>query len=263
VGQIRTIGVMALLATAAMLAMAGTAGATQLDYPFNSSNEGWQVNQDPAGSNFMPAMFRATGGNPGGRLTVTDTGSDDGCPNPGPGDPPCELVTFYSPFVAPLTSNYGGIASFDLRSSVDPQFAAEFLLLAEGSQYLDGLITETPGTGYHHLSINLTEAGSWFVCPYAGGSCSRPSQTQFVSLITATDEVAVIADVGPNGTSETYDLDNVVVTEGGGLPPPAGGPPTAKKHKKCKKKRNRAATAKKGKCKKKRKRRTAVAALRG
>ena len=84
-----------------------------------------------------------------------------------------------------------------------------------------------------------------------------------MGLIAATDVVAVIADVGPDGTGETYDLDNVILTDGGPLPqlPPPGNssPPTAKK-KKCKKHKKRAAAAKK-KCKKKP--RAAASAFRG
>src|SRR5206468_402478 len=103
---------------------------------------------------------------------------------------------------------------FDLRSSVNPAFAAEFLLLAQGSEYLDGLIPESIGTDYHHLSIQMDETANWAVCPYLGGTCAPPSKAQFMSLIAATDEVAVIVDVGPDGTGETYDLDNASLTDG-------------------------------------------------
>jgi hypothetical protein len=258
-GLIRTIGVAVLLSAAALLAMAGTAGATPLDYTFDSTNQGWLQSQNN-GTTITTAGFQSTGGNPGGRLTAKDSGAEDGCST---GTTPCNLFTFYSPFVLPLGANFGGTASFDLRSSVNPAFAAEFLLLATGPQYLDGLISESTGTGWHHLSIQLDTSANWAVCPYAGGDCSPPSQPDFKSLIAATDEVAVIADVGPDGTGETYDLDNVSLTDGIPGPPPAPPAPSApvQKHKKCKKKKNRAAAAKKGKCKKKR--RAAASALRG
>ena len=253
VGPNRTISVVALLVAAAVLAMAGTASATALEYTFSGNNEGWQMTQNQAAGPQGPAGFQASGGNPGGRLTAKDSGPETGCPN----SDPCQLLTFYSPFVSPLGANYGGTASFDLRSSVNPAYAAEFILLAEGPDYLDGVISESTGTGYQHLSIPLNETANWAVCPYAGGTCGPPSQAQFKSLIATTDMIAVIADVGPNGTTETYDLDNVSLTDGGPqLPPPI------QKPKKCKKrKHHRAAVAKKGKCKKKR--RAAASALRG
>jgi len=257
-GRIRTISVFMLLVAAAILSMAGSASATPLSYTFSSNNQGWMQSQDN-GNTITSAGFQSSGGNPGGRLTARDTGAEDGCAT---GTTPCDLLTFYSPFVSPLGANYGGTASFDLRSSVNPAFAAEFLLLAEGPEYLDGLISESTGTGYHHLSIQLDESANWAVCPYVGGACTAPSQAQFKGLIAATDEVAVIADVGPDGTNEIYDLDNVSVTDGGPqLPPPVQ--PPHKKPRKCKKKHHRAAAAKKkGKCKKK-KRRAAASALRG
>ena len=188
----------------------------------------------------------------------------------GPPVDPCQLLTFYSPFVPFLGANYGGTASFDLRSSVNPEFAAEFLLLAEGTDYLDGLIPESSGTGYHHLSIQMDETANWRVCPYAGGSCSPPSQLQFIGLIATTDTMALIVDVGPDGTGETYDLDNVSLTNGGPLPPPPppppppphppgnGSPPMT--NKKCKRKHKKRAVAAK-KCEQTR--RAAASGFRG
>ena len=98
----------------------------------------------------------------------------------------------------------------------------------------------------------MDETANWAVCPYAGGGCTPPSQAQFMSLIGASDEIAVIADVGPDGTGETYDLDNVTLTDGG-PPPPTAAPRTQAQEvqeaeqetcrggKKCKKKRRAAA----------------------
>jgi hypothetical protein len=230
-GPIRTISVFALLAVAATLAMAGTAGATSLEYTFSGGNQGWQQSQDN-GNTVTGAGFQSSGGNPGGRLSAKDSGAETGCET---GTTPCDLLTFFSPLVQPLGANYGATASFDLRSSVNPAFGAELLLLPTGTEYLDGLIAESTGTGWHHLSIQLNETANWAVCPYAGGTCSAPSQAQFITLLTASDQVAVIADVGPDGTGETYDLDNVIVTDGGPLPPPpqGGSPPSNKKPKKC------------------------------
>jgi hypothetical protein len=249
-GLIRTISVVALLAVATVLATAGTAGATSLQYTFSSGNQNWLQSQDN-GNTVNAADFRSSGGNPGGRLTARDSGAETGCAADAT---PCDLLTFFSPIVPALQANYGGTASFDLRSSVNPMFGAELLLLPTGPEYLDGLIPETTGTTWHHLSIQIRETANWAVCPYAGGTCSAPSLGQFLSLIAASDQVAVIADVGPDGTGETYDLDNVVLSDGAALPPapPPGGPPPSKKPKKCKKKHKRAAKIKK--CKKKKKR---------
>jgi hypothetical protein len=256
VGQIRRIGVVALLVTAAALAMAGSAGATPLSFTFDSSNQGWLQNQDQASTNFLPAGFQPTGGNPDGRLTARDSGAEGGCPDAAP----CQLLTFYSPVVPSMGANYGGTGSFDLRSSVPPAHAAELLLLASPPNYLDGFISETVATTYEHLSIPLSETATiggraaWEVCPYAGGACVPASQPDFRNLIAHTDGIAVMVDVSENGTGETYDLDNVTLTDGPSPPPT----PLPRKHKKCKKKHKKHAAAAKKKCKKKRR-----AALRG
>jgi hypothetical protein len=255
-GLIRRITASMLLTGAAALAMSGTASATPLSYTFDSNNQLWQQKQDQASTNFVPAGFLASDGNPGGHLTAKDSGAETGCSTGGT----CQLLTFFSPFVTPLGANYGGTASFDLRSrDVNPAFGAELLLLPPGPLYLDGLLPETTGMTYHHLSIVLNETANWAVCPYAGGTCAPPSQTQFKDLISASDEFAVMADVGPDGTGETYDLDNVTLTDG---PPPAPAPAPMPK-KKCKKKHSHKAAAAKKKCKKKKHRRAASARFRG
>jgi hypothetical protein len=256
------------LAVVALLATAGSASATSLSYTFDFGNQGWTQKQDVASATFLPAGFVAKGGNPGGHLSAVDTGEESGCPDASP----CETLAFYSPFVPTLGANYGGTGSFDLRSAdVNPEFGAELLLLPSGDTYLDGFIPESPGKSYHHLSIPLNETArvtgklSWAVCPYAGGACSAASREQFQGLLGSSDVIAVIVDVGPNGTGETYDLDNVTLTDAPPQPPAPPGPP-AKPKKKCKKKKkhgHHASAAKKCKKKKKKHRRAAVASFRG
>jgi hypothetical protein len=261
-GRFKVIRVFMLLAVVAALASAGSASATPLDFTFDSNNQSWLQNQDQASTNFVAAGFQSTGGNPDGHLTAKDSGAEGGCPDAAP----CQLLTFYSPVVPSLGANYGGTASFDLRSSVLPAHAAELLLLSSPPNYLDGFIPETVATTYEHLSIPLSETATisgnpaWEVCPYAGGACTPASHGDFMSLIARTDGIAVMVDVSANGTGETYDLDNVALTDG----PPQAPPPPPQKHKRCKKKRHshkghRASAAKK--CKKKR--RAATSFVRG
>lgn len=230
-GQSRNLLRVTLLAAAGVLLTCGSAGATSLSYTFDSDNQGWQQSQE--GNSYSPAGFQPTGGNPGGRLTAVDTGRETGCP----GLTDCNLLYFASPTKLPHL-DYGSVASFDLRSSVSPSFAAELLLFPNGPNYLDGLIAETGGTTYHHLSITLAESSNWSVCPYAGGTCTAATKKSgFRGLIASSDQIAVMADVGPNGTGERYDLDNVTLTDGPtpAAPPPHPVPqPTKKKNKKKK-----------------------------
>ncbi len=243
-----------LAACALALGPSASASATPLSYTFDSGNQGWEQNQDQANSStLLPAGFLATGGNPGGHLDARDSGAENGCPN----NDPCELLTFYSPIVTPLSANYNGLASFDLRSSAAPTTSAEVWLLAAGDSYLDGFLPSPTGSNYNHFSIPLSETANWRICPYSGGTCPRPSRQQFKDLIGATDQVAVMVDIaspGADGTGETYYLDNVTLTEA--APTPA---PPAPQKKKCMKKKRSAAGGKK-KCKKKR---SAAGALRG
>src|SRR5262249_56927518 len=110
----------------------------------------------------------------------------------------------------------------------------------------DGLIPEAAGKTYHHLSISLADTArngsdpAWAICPYLGGNCTPPTQQQFKDLIAASDELAVMADVGPDRTGENYDLDHGTLTDG--PLPPAVVPPA---HKSKNKHKKRAAAAKK------------------
>jgi hypothetical protein len=241
-----------LLAFVIALGLSGSAAATPLSYTFDWDNQGWFQNQDQSSNNFVTAGFEPTGGNLGGHLSAEDMGSDSGCPS----GIPCNSLTFYSPSVPMhFGANYGGTASFDLRSSVSPMYAAEFLLLPDGPKYLDGLVPEDLGTDWHHLSIPLKETAGWSVCSYSTGNCSTPSsQTVFKNMLAASNQVAVMVDVGPNDASrETYDLDNVSLTDGPVTPAPS----------KCKKKKRHAAAAKKKSCKKKKGKRHTATLVRG
>ena len=125
-GSIRMVGVIALLATAAILSFAGSAGAVPLDYTFTSNNQGWQQSQDNGKTlRPQPDSHRAAA-TPAGASPPGTRGSEDRLLRHG--TDPCNLLTFYSPFIdEKLGANYGGTASFDLRSSVTPAIRSRAL----------------------------------------------------------------------------------------------------------------------------------------
>jgi hypothetical protein len=231
--------------TVAFLASALPAAAQPLSWNFDDAatmQQGWGQSQD-GGANIGPTGWVASDPfNPTGHLTGTDSGAETGCATQ---TAPCLIFYFESPPLSGgLAGNYGGIAAFNLRSSVSPAFASELVIRSSSMQaLLAGRIAETSGTDYHHLMIGLTEAAGWSYC---AGSCTPASQAQFKSVLASADSIAVNADVGPSGTGETMDLDNVALTDG----TPGQ---VVKKKKKCKKKKKHRAAAAKKKCKKKRK----------
>jgi hypothetical protein len=245
-------GAAGLLAMTAVLALPAIASASPISQTFDTGNQGWGVSQNSGQIvDAGPTDWIGSGGNPGGHLTATDTGADSGCAPAGPGSP-CNILYFESPplVVGGLAGNYGGTASYDLRSSVSPGFASELIIgsTSKGA-LLSGVVPETAGTTYHHLSIPLIESSAWQFCTT---SCVPASQAQFKALLAVADFISIDADVAPSDTGETYDLDNVTLTDG----PPA----PIKKKKKCKKRKKakrRAAVAGK-KCKKKPKKRASV-----
>jgi hypothetical protein len=221
-----------LAAVIAGLALPAVASATPLSYTFDTDNQGWGVSQN-TGQNITPAVWFPIDGNPGGRLTATDTGPDSGCPPAGPGTP-CDSLFFESPTLAVggLTGNYGGTASFDLRSSISPGFASELIFRSTSLQALvSAVVLETSGTTYHRLSVPLAVGGAaWQYCTTF---CVTATEKQLRALLASADSMAINADVAPSDTGETYDLDNVTLTDG----PPQAAPVQHKK--KCKKKKRK------------------------
>jgi hypothetical protein len=225
------------------------AAAQPLSYSFDGATQqqGWGESQDSGHTITSTGWLASDGGNPTGHLHATDTGSDAACPAS-----PCLILYFVSPTISGgLAANYGGAAAFNLSSSVSPNSASELVIASTALQsLLSGVIPESSGIGYHHLSIGLTEGPAWSYC--TASSCVPASQTQFKAVLAAADLVEINADVAPTDTGETYDLDNVALTDG--VPAPAA---KKKKCKKRKKAKRRASIARK-KCKKKPKKRASV-----
>jgi hypothetical protein len=259
---------MGLTLAASVIAMAipAIASALPLSYSFEGATpavgrQGWTVTQN-GGSTFGSSGWLASGGNLGGHLTATDTTEETGC---AASTNPCGFLYFESPTLGGgYGANYNGYGSVDLRSSDSPEYAAELVLGATSTgHYLDGVLPESSGIAFHHLTIPLNETAmagpypAWQYCDGTTGECSADpvTQAQFQAVLASMDFVSVAADVAPDASvGETYDLDNVSLTDG---PPPAAVAPVEQlKAVKCKKKKGkkRALTAKKKKCKKHKKR---------
>jgi hypothetical protein len=232
-----------LAAVVAALAVPALAVAQPLIYNFDGAaqQQGWGESQDGGQTITSTGWLASDGGNPTGHLHTTDTGSDVGCPGS-----PCNILYFVSPTIqGGLAANYGGTAAYNLGSNVSAASASEFVIGSTSQQaLLAGVVPETTGAGYHHLSIGLAEGPAWSYCTTT--SCVAATHAQFQAVLATADFLEINADVANSDTGETYDLDNVAVTNGTPVP--------RKPARKCRKRKpRRAAPAKKAKCKRKKK----------
>ena len=241
------LGLAVVAASVAALVMAPAAGAVNLTYTFDGSDQGWRVAQ-ANDSPFTLPDFNPSGGNPGGYISARDTGTDEGCNALNP-TAPCDLFYFASPGISStLAANYGGSIAFDFAVNSPAGFAGVLYVdTPVDSAYELVRLWQIPGVGFQRLTAPLTESG-WLYCGGTPYGCTDATQAQFRSVLADATFTDVLGDV-VNGIGETYSLDNVTVTEK--PQPPA---------KKCKKgsaakkkanKRKKRATAKKTKCGKK------------
>jgi hypothetical protein len=203
--------------TLGLAAPPGAVGAS-LSFTFDGSDQGWLNGQDELGPFGGGGQWTATGGNPGGHLTVTDRMAETGCPND-----PCHLATFYCDLCLGLPSpglaaKYEGSFALDFNSDVAPTFPVLLEILSAGGDLVGDVAV--PGTGWRSLSIPLTES-HWDFCT---ASCTAATATQMKSALADADNLEIVADTA-SGTLETYGVDNVLLTDGPATASPPQNPP--------------------------------------
>lgn len=160
---------------------------------FDSNVDGWTASGDPAG----PPQFFATGGNPAGRIRVTDA----------------ELggyVNFEAPakFLGNQSEKYGGTLSFDLMQSYSGaanQADGPDVTLVSGLLTLVFDTTPNPANNaWTSYSVALTETAGWKVGSLTG---PVPTQAQMQSVLGNLSALRIRAEF--QGGPDTDSLDNV------------------------------------------------------
>ena len=207
--------VAAAVAVTVCLVLPASAGAANLQSTFDSSNEGWQIQQDLTSPD--PANFVGTSGNPGGHITGTDTVVD---------------TTFRWYFVSPgtwsgnLSANLNGTVSFDMRHS-GAQVAPRVAIADSQGNFLVKAIEPTPSVAtWTHYSATINLAAGWTYQNMMGAQ-SPATQGNFDSVLADVFAVIVVGDLD-SGTGFTAGMDNVRLqeppppdTDGDGVPDPS------------------------------------------
>lgn len=214
IAPVGSVGVAAI--ALALLALPSPAAAADLSHTFDTDNHGWLASQDelvPGTS----APHVASGGNPGGHLSVVDTGEDSG----GCAFPPCQDVTFSFAPTMSLLPYYGGTLSFDRKGSVSPAVVESNAFIRIYGSAGDSLNIGSDAddfpftTNWETFSRPFTEVRANY-CPGGGATCDPSTESQFRSVIANATLVTIRADT-TWGEGESYALDNFRLTEP--LPP--------------------------------------------
>lgn len=206
-----------LLAGAAFFAAFGVGASSALadfNYTFDANTQGWASTQNIF---FLPITpeppgYSASGGNPGGYISLTD--GDSGSQE--------HLAGFTSPILDPggALANYGGTLSFDIKDSSPgtaiPQDPTTLIMLRGRTSAPDGTLypiyhtdVGPPTTSFATHTLTLAPGSGWF-----GPDAETPANELDVQYVLANlDEVDVLADYY-DGPAETTSLDNVHLTGG-------------------------------------------------
>ena len=185
-----------------------TASAANLSSPFNASNEGWQVVNNNAANPSTPVnpTFNATGGNPGGHISVTDAAAD----------PTATTNGHYYQLVAPaswrtnLFSNYGGTLSLDFNES-GGTFGPVIYIHRTADLYL--VVGFAPRSGWGRYSVPLKEAEYWgLVEPSHPEYAVTPTRGDFQYILSSVSAIKIEGD-SVAGTGDIGRFDNIEVKE--------------------------------------------------
>jgi hypothetical protein len=182
-------------------------GATTTAYAasssFDTNSAGWSAVGDVAG----PLTWNASGGNPGGHVSVVDSTTGG--------------ITYFvapSSFLGNQSAALGTSLQFDLRQvypGAANQFdAADVFLIGAGFTLAYDLPTNPANGSWTSYAVPLT-ASAWHLTTLAGAA---PSSAQFSSVMSALTGLQIRAEY--QSGSDTGSLDNVSMGVTAAIPEP-------------------------------------------
>lgn len=124
------------------------AGNTLLSHGFSSSSQGWLIAGDTSDA---PAVFEATGGNPGGYISHVDEALG-------------ETWYFRAPasVLAQLAAAEHGTLTFSLKQSgTDAGFPDDDVIIVGAAGRLSYRFDRAPGTDWTDFSVRLSASAGW------------------------------------------------------------------------------------------------------
>ena len=197
-----------LLATIMAVTFSANISHSQVISTFNSNAEGWLsvtlAYPDPGAPppilNTFTPTWTATGGNPGGYVTILDP---DGSGTTGN----TQYWSAPAPFLGNQSTAYGHVLSFDLADTSGgfPPFDQEDIILVGNSLTLAYDLPTSPGGTWTHFEVPLNETG-WRINSLTG---TPATQTDMQTVLAGISSLYIRGEyqLGP----DTQSLDNVQI----------------------------------------------------
>lgn len=204
--------VLCLFLIVAALAPAA-AGAINVSSQFSATAEGWRViNNNTTGAAGGPT-FNATGGNPGGHISVTDAATD--------GQPAPWYYKIWSPpsWRGNLSANYGGTIALDFKE-LNGIVGPVVRIFGTNGNYLEGGFEAPASTGWKHYSATLRETAGWILRTPSG--YQSPTEAQFRAVLASAGPIEIEGDsvsgIGDVGRFDNIELKQPPDGDGDGVP---------------------------------------------
>ncbi|MGH7453962.1 MAG: laminin B domain-containing protein, partial [bacterium] len=179
---------------AILFSTSGYLFAQDITSQFDTDDEDWRA----VNNNMSIPTYFATGGNPGGYISITDNRSG---------------IAWYwqapAKFLGDVSSAYGGSLSFDLKQSLTiNQFDGIDIILEGGGLTLVFNTPRNPGTAWTSYSVSLIETAGWTKTTLTG---PPPTQAEMLSVLSSLTKLQIRGEYSSSTSGDRTDLDNVVL----------------------------------------------------
>jgi hypothetical protein len=204
----------ALLAgVTAALALPTPAAAVTATSDFTAGDGGWEINGADCASSAALPIFAATGGNPGGYISATDTET--------PANPPTDSCLWGASapaaYLGDLRANYGGTISYDVTHPAGAEVGGVVGIRdAQGHGLQTNLSTSPPAADtWTSYSFTLTETSSagWGYASDSSAKFAPATRAEVFDVLRDTTSILVSGDLSFNSQGEISGIDNVELSE--------------------------------------------------
>lgn len=191
-----------ILSIAAALSIGAAGAATIAASSFGAGNEGWAgVTADPSVAGFplmtnQSVTFNATGGNPGGFISITDPDGFD------------TLFSAPSAFLGDLTAALNGTLQYDTITDQSVDYNGGDVVIKGNGVTLVYDIPPPASASWSTVSVMLAPNASWHVSTPGGALATL---ADFQSVLPNVSSFWITAEYH-FGATETTGLDNVMLS---------------------------------------------------
>ncbi|MFN8112101.1 MAG: thrombospondin type 3 repeat-containing protein [Solirubrobacterales bacterium] len=208
----RAVASFVVVLATALLVPTGAMAANVL-HTFNSDAQGWLAALDNSCSSPTghTPTYHASGGNPGGYISVTDNESP--APNPGDPDNCSAILAGPAAFSGQLRADYGGSISFDVIHPAGAEQSPTVVFVDSDGNTLvyQGSFSPPAANTWTSNSYPLTTANAYFAVD--GGEFAEATAAQVFDVLENLAQIQIGADLSTNSRGDATGFDNIQLSE--------------------------------------------------